>query len=138
MAKSKIATETTSILSRLYPEQELIYNGVTIEIRPLPYGKVPGAIELVSKMITMAMEGRTSELLEAPLEGLNRLLNCCVSLPESPEIKVEDLPFVLIPEIIDLFIDQNLDLGKLRALLLKRGIDMDQMISGLTSQSLSA
>jgi len=135
MSKTDKAAQTKS---RLSPEQEVIYNGARIVVKPLRWGRVSDAVGVIGDFgffvfnTILPLIGRpdfsiesikdeiTNQLKSGLFEGLNTLLNECVSVPDCPEMTIEDLPVTVIPEIIDIFYDQNVDLKNWRALIQKR------------------
>ena len=135
------ADKAATTKSRLCPEQEVIYNGVRIVVKPLRWGRVPAALgmfeeiyffvsqellpRIKAKTLTFdAVEGEILNKLKTELFGsVNDFLNECVSVPDIPDATVEDLPAVVVPEILDIFYSQNIDLKNWRALIQKRSVE---------------
>lgn len=117
VSKQTNEDKQAAVRSRLYLVQTIKHNGVPIEIKPLRYGLVPEATDFLWELGTRAQSGRLDrEFIQESFGQLNGYLNQCVAVPDDPELTVEDLPFDVIPAILDVFIEQTLKPGNWKSL----------------------
>jgi hypothetical protein len=108
-----------TILSRLYPRQDIDYNGVNIEIKPLKFGRVPDCIDVLLELIqNLAEVNFKQDMIAKSMGRLLKMLNECVSIPDCPELTVQDLPLDVIPDVFEVFLNQNLKPGKVQGLMM--------------------
>lgn len=131
MSKSDKAARATS---RLRPEREVIYNGVAITVRPLRWHQVPKLLDILEKLYLMGKTGVLDSLASGSFEGLNRLLDQCVSCADVPDFTIEDLPLYPMAEILDIVYEQNVDLKNWEALIRKRSVEWGIDLASLTKK----
>jgi len=102
--------EKESVRARLFREQTVTCNGVVIEVRPLDFHKIPELIKSI-KALWPVFTGEGLDIENVMADVVN-LLRPCVTVPEDPALTVEDLPAGLIPDILSIFIEQSLHVGK--------------------------
>jgi len=103
-----------STLERLFPEDTVVFNGVTIVIKPLPFHKVPDLLDAIQALWPV-FSGEGADL-RGLFDHICTLLDPCVTIPEAPEINVRELPLKVMPDLLSKFAEQSLDVGKWFAL----------------------
>ena len=129
MSKQSVDEKKAAVRSRLFPVQVVKHNGVAIEVKPLRYGRVPEATDFIWEVFTrLGQQDMTRDFVREGFDSLASYLNECVSVPDDPDLTIEDLPFDAIPGILDIFIEQTLKPGNWKALAQglskKLGIEM--------------
>jgi hypothetical protein len=100
----------------MFPVKTIKINGVAIEIRSLAAIKVTEAVEFIFDFSVKAMVGViTQEFLADSMGTLYRYLNQCVTIPDIPDMLAQDLPFSVMPDVIDAFLDYTLNPGNWRS-----------------------
>lgn len=102
-------------LDKMFPADQIEYNGVTVGIRPLPlsaFKRVPGLLNKFSRMAASA---------NSELDAMGSLLTDFVDIIETCLDKpLDELPVAMAPRIARAFIRQNLSsdvLGEWQALV---------------------
>ncbi len=106
-----------SALERLFPKQEVTIRGVAINVMPLPFHQV-GSLFRAFYNLWPLLDGKQTpeDIIGAAFDDVLKVLNKCVSVPEDPNLTVGDLPFEALPDLLEAFLKQSLDVGKWRAL----------------------
>lgn len=99
-----------SVRSRLYRCETYVHNGVTIEVRPLPFHKIPDLLDAIQALWPVFMGEEAN--IEGLMQPIVALLRECVTIPEDPEFDIGDMPAGIMPELLGIFADQSLDVGK--------------------------
>lgn len=108
----------TAVRRKLFPVETCKFNGVPIEVRPLPAGEVTEAMDFLFDFFIRASSVTvTREFLSESTGTLYRYLNQCVVVPDDPDMNVEDLPFSAMPDVIDCFLKHTLNPGNWQARL---------------------
>lgn len=102
--------------AKAYAAIEIDCNGVTVEVRPIPAGKLMKATTFLWDIFKNIITGGTNEeLIEKWGDKLFDYLNMAVTVPDIPEWTAEDLPSNAIAQVIDAFLEHTINLGNWRA-----------------------
>jgi len=104
------APQTESVRERLFRQRTVKYNGVAIEVRPLPFHRIPDLIESL-KALWPVFTGQGLKIEEV-MDDVVNLMRECVTVPADDSITVEDLPAGVFPDLIGIFMEQSLHPGK--------------------------
>jgi hypothetical protein len=121
-----------SDLQKLYPEEEIRFNHLTVVVRALPARK---ALKLSKSFLAvqefvhslscgMGKTGRslTLEIVRAFRDDVAGLLEESVSVKGMNDVRALDLPVKIFPEMLLRFIRLNFDVGNFRALVHELGL----------------
>lgn len=125
----KKSSPTESLRSRLAPQDEFEVNGVRFIITPLPYWKLTRIYAILTgtvneilnslqglESVDVTMGDTLSKTLAVCHEQVASILDECVSIPEAPDFPMRELPAKIVPKILRIVVEQNLDMGELRGL----------------------
>ena len=109
--------QKAAILSRLYPKKDIDINGLTVEMKALPFGKVPSAFTLMTEMLNSMSAGVLID--EGRAAKFKAYIAQSITVPECPEITYDDLPVFAHWDLMEAFVDLNFPQGKCGALIQK-------------------
>lgn len=123
--------EKSTVLSRLFPGKIITYQGVAIEMKPLPFHKVPDLLDAIQALWPVFSGEGTG--LQGLFDHICAILDPCVTVVEAPEINVKDLPIDAMPALLEIFAEQSIDVGKWVSLAGKLNLGVGEAVEDKTS-----
>lgn len=113
--KGKLTKEDA--LRRLFPGEKLEYNGITFEIKPLPFSDALQILDTLAEIATLASMNQMSDVVKVARADVVRILNDCVSIPDlDEEMSSGELPLPLLPKLLSIALEHSIGLGEWQAL----------------------
>lgn len=124
---------TSTVLSRLFPGKIVTYNGVAIEMKPLPFHKVPDLLDAIQALWPVFSGAGAG--LQGLFEHICAILDPCITVIDAPELKVKDLPIDAMPDLLEVFTEQSIDVGKWIGLAGKLNLGVGEADDDKTSEA---